>query len=144
MGKMIFFISAVVFIELLLLSTGQICNGEECSISSVIFNAILEFKDVTFSAFFKELIGDILGSALSSTGLKSLFVASGVIVGATLFAGSETRLFVPIAFTLGLIAGDFVFLFTGLGLNPVLSAFLIIPIGIIFIMVTVDWLRGKD
>jgi hypothetical protein len=148
MGKMIFYVTAIVMIELLLLITGQLCTTESgtqvCGLGSIIFKAVLNFQDLTFGQFFNELIGDVSTFFTSTTGIGALVAAAGVTIGAFLLTSSDIRLFIPIAFTLALIVSDFVFLFNNLGINVIAASLILIPLGMSFTIVVIDWLRGKD
>jgi len=147
MGKVIFFITAIIVIDILLLATGQLCiegGTGVCGLSSIVFNAIINLSHLQFSQFFTEIIGDFVDLRNSATGFTALLTAIGVTIGAYIVASSEQRLFIPIAMTLGIIAGDFVFLFSGLGINPLLGTLIIAPLAMAFILSVLDWIRGKD
>lgn len=143
MGKAIFMITMIVFIDLLLIMTGQLCSQGTCSMSTILFNAMIDFVNFQFSDFWNDIVG-LVTSSVSSTGWKALLAAAGVTVGAFLLTSSDMRLFIPIALTLGLISADFVYLFTSLGFNTALASIIIVPFGIAYVLIITDWLRGKD
>ncbi len=142
MGKMIFFITALIFMDILLISTGQLCNVSQCSLGSLIFDAIINVEALKFTQLTQQLFGDTKDLFNSKAGLGALIIGGVVIAGGLLLTTSENRLFIPIAFTLGLMASDFVFLFTLL--PPVWNMFIMAPIAISYIIITLEWARGKD
>ena len=83
MGKVVTFLTILIFIDLLFIATGQVCSSEAgCSLGSIIFNAILNLADFNASTFFGELIGNIGDLFNSGTGIFALVVGSAVTVGA--------------------------------------------------------------
>lgn len=146
MGKTITILTIIIFIDLLLVTTGQICNaGVGCSLSSNIFNAILQIGDVQFSQLFTELIGSIISKFSSTTGILSLIATGAVIVG-SFYATREFRiLLIPMVFTLALVTGDLVFITQVLfSYNKVLATFIMAPLSIIYILTIIDWFKGSD
>ena len=145
MGKLITYISILIFIDLLFLATGQICSVDDCTLSSVIFGAIMNIKDVTFTQFFIELIGDLTEKFSSLTGILSLGAAGAVIVTAFVATKEFRILLIPMFLTLAVIASDFVTIGNRLiSMNHVLGSFIMIPIILIYSLVVVEWLIGKD
>ncbi len=145
MGKLITYLIALIFIDLLFIITGQVCGVDACSLGSIIFNALLNLGALNFTQFFTELIGDFLNLATSTTGILSLLATGGVIIGAFLATREITILFIPLALTLAVIAGDFIFIYTELfKFSPILATLIMSPIIIIYAFVIVEWLRGKD
>ena len=145
MGKTLTFLSILIFADLFFLITGQICASGTCTISSILFNAILNVGNVTFTQFFTELIGNALSLFNSITGFAALFSGAGVIIGAYIYTKDITVLFIPVAFSLALIASDFVIISSYLiSLNPILGILIMAPLSIIFVFTIVEWLRGKD
>lgn len=145
MGKLVTYISILIFIDLMLLFTGQICSATDCTLSSSIFNAIINFGDVTVTQLFSELIGDIANKISSFTGILSLLAAGGVIIGGFVATKELRILLIPMMLTLALLASDFVTIATRLiSLNPVLGTVVMAPLTIIYVIVVQEWWRGKD
>ena len=146
MGKLINYLTMLLFIDLFFIATGQICNSDVgCSLNSIIFNSILDINNIATTQFFKELIGNVLDFITSGLGIASLIVGTAVTVGSAFFAPGDLRFFVPIALTLSLITADFVFILTFLiSKNAVLGSFIMIPIITIYVMTIVEWLKNKD
>lgn len=145
MGKLITFITLLIFLDLFFIATGQICNaGAGCSIGSILLNAILNIGNVTASTFFSNLIGDITNLFNSATGISALLLGATVLIG-SLFIPGDIRFFIPITFSLALLSSDFVFIAAYLiSLNAILGTFIMAPIILIYIITVVEWLRGKD
>ena len=145
MGKMIFYITMLIFIDLFFIATGQICNADVgCSLGSIIFSSLLNIENITSLSFFTDLIGDVTNLFSSTTGIAALLAGAGVIIGATIFP-SEIRFFIPIAFSLSLLTPDFVFIAIFLiGSNALLGMFLMGPIILIYLFMVIEWLKGKD
>lgn len=148
MGKMINLVSMLVFIDLFFLVTGQLCVEGVCSISSIVFGAILDPNTILDLGIFTFLIGTIQSLLSSPTGIASLLggaTVATVFVGSSIFRGIDTILFITIGLTLAGLASDFIFLFVNLSqLNFVLAAMTILPIIIIYIFSIVEWMRLKD
>lgn len=141
MGKMMNFLTILIFIDIIFLITGQVTQ----TVNSSLFSAILDPSTVSVSTFAKELFGNVTDLFTSGTGLLSLFLgATGVITG-IYFSPTDTKLFIPIGATLGLLAGDFVGIYSYLaGLNKLLGVMIISPIVILYYFTVVEWVRGKD
>ncbi len=132
MGKLVSFISILIFVDLLFLITGQLVIT---SPTSVFLQAILD------------------PSSLQSSQIWVLFVTAGMatltIIGSVV-AGIVTRnveffFFVPIALGMVTMAGDFITIFLYLAsLNIVLATVTLAPIIVLFVLVIMEWLRGKD
>lgn len=146
MTKIAKYILVLIMIDILFIITGQICNDSVgCSLNSIIFNTILNISSILTLSFWTEMIGAIGNLFTSATGLGSIIVGATVIVGALALIPSEQRLFIPMAFSLGLLSMDFVFIGTYLiSLNVVLGTLIIVPIIILYTFQVVEWLRGKD
>jgi len=133
--------------DLLFIMTGQICNSEVgCSISSIILNAILDLPSLSVSEFFRQIIGDIYDLTNSSTGIFALIGGLiGVGIG-SLLTRSDSLLWLSVAgASFGLIISDFVFIFSYLfSLNKILATIIMAPTMVIFVLVLLDWSRGKD
>ncbi len=145
MGKLLFFIAIIIFVDLLFLTTGQLCATGECSLSSIIFASILQPANILNGQLFNELIGSVISKFSSLTGFLSLAATGGVLIGAFLATKEFRILLIPLALTMALIAGDLVFIFAMLNsINPVFGAFVSVPLGVMYIFVVVEWWRGKD
>lgn len=144
MGKLVTYLSILIFIDLVLLVTGQFCSSGSCTLSSIIFNAIINFSSTTTQVFFKELIGDLTNVLLSPTGIFSVGVTGAVVVG--FLATKEFRLLlIPMAMTWGVLAKDFVTIAVRLiSLNPILGAMIMIPLTLIYILTIVEWWKISD
>lgn len=145
MGKLITYLSIIIFIDLLFLTTGQLCAAGDCTLTSTIFNAILNVGETTFNQWFLELIGDVFSKLLSITGIWAIGVTGAVVIS-TFIATREFRiLLVPLTFTLAVIAADFGIIAQRLiEFNPVLGVFIMAPLMVIYVMIVVEWLIGKD
>lgn len=145
MGKVQTYLTTFIFIDLLLIITGQICSTDSCSLGSIIFGSILDLRNINVSTWFINLIGDFFSLFTSGVGIASLVATGGVLIGA-FFATREFKvLFIPMALTLALVAGDLVFIYNKLfNLNPVLSTLIMAPMILIYLFNIVEWIRGKD
>ncbi len=146
MGKLITYLSILIFIDLLLLITGQFCVGGDCTLSSILFNAILNIGDSTKTTFFSELIGNLDNKTGSLVGILSLFIGAGaVLIGGFLATKDLRLLLIPMMLTMALLASDFVTIAARLiSLNPILGTMIMAPITIMYYVVVVEWWRGKD
>ncbi len=146
MTKIAKYILILVMIDLLFIVTGQICNDAVgCSLNSIIFNTLLNISSILTLSFWTEMIGSITNLFTSATGLGSIIVGATVIIGALALIPSEQRLFIPMAFSLGLLVMDFVFIGIYLiSLNVLLGTFIVVPVVIGYTFAVVEWLRGKD
>lgn len=145
MGKMVTYLAILIFIDLLLITTGQLCATDSgCSFTSIIFNAILDFDNLGFTNFVKQIIGNLTDFFGSTSGLLSLLTGAGVTIG-IVFSKSDMLLSLLIAGTLALIGSDFIIISTKLfSLSPILTMFIMGPITILFYIVVLDWVKGKD
>ncbi len=145
MGKIVTFLTILIFMDLFFIATGQICNsGAGCSIGSILLNAILDIGNATASTFFTNLIGDITNLFDSATGISALLLGATVLIG-SLFIPGDIRFFIPITFSLALLSSDFVFIASYLiSLNAILGTFIMAPIILIYIVTVLEWLRGRD
>ncbi len=145
MGKMIQFVTLLIFLDLFLIATGQICNsGNGCSLGSIIFNALINIENVTASTFFSDFIGDIKNLFFSGTGFTSLALGAGVLIG-SFFIPGDIRFFIPISISLALLTSDLVFIAAYfISINAVLGTMIFVPIILIYILTIVEWLRGRD
>ena len=145
MGKIVTYLTILIFIDLFFIATGQICSsGAGCSLGSIVLNSLLNLENVTSLSFFTDLIGDIGNLFNSGTGIAALITGAVVLIG-SLFIPGDIRFFIPITFSLALLTSDFVFIAAYLiSLNAVLGTFIMAPLIVIYILATVEWLRGKD
>ena len=155
MGKLIKFLTILIFVDLLFIMTGQICAVGECSLGSTIFGSIINLVDnvnggdITTTQIFRELIGDVSGGIVelfkSPTGIAALFGTGAVIIGAFFATKQFNILFIPITVTLALLTSDLVFIAKTLFvLNLWLGVLIMIPLIIIYMIVVVSWLKGQD
>lgn len=145
MGKLIGYITILIFANLLFIATGQVCSGGTCSLGSIIFNALLNLGSISLTDLFAELLGDALNMFNSTTGLAALITGGGVLIGAFVATKEFRLLLIPIAITMSFIAADFVVLFSYLlSLNAVLATFIMGPLMIIYVLTVIEWLIGKD
>lgn len=144
MGKMFTYMSMFIFIDLLLIITGQICGSGTCGLGGILFNAIINLTELSFSEFFTTLIGDILSFGTSKTGLASLLVGAAVTIG-FVTQRSDTILFIGMALTLGLVVSDIIFVYTIVKeYNFILATIMLAPLAMLFIFTALEWARGKD
>lgn len=141
MGKFLRYISILIFLDLIFILTGQINFS---SIGSIIINGIINLKSLTLTDLFSQIIGQVGSLASSSSGLASLILGGLVTIG-TIFSKSDTILFIPVGITFGLLTSDLILIGTYLSsLNSILATVLIAPLGIIYILTVMEWVRGKD
>ena len=145
MGKMIQFMTLLIFLDLFLIATGQLCNsGAGCSLGSILLNSLLSIENTTALTFFKDLIGDIGNLFNSGTGIAAIALGATVLIG-SLFIPGDIRFFLPVTLSLALLTADFVFIAAYfISLNAVLGTMIFAPIILIYILTIVEWLRGKD
>jgi len=145
MGKLIYFVLILIFLDLFFLATGQLCATDTCSLSSIIFNTLFNLENIQTGDFWTTLIGNFSLLFSSPTGILSLGIGGAVALTTYLTTKEFRLLLIPMAVTLALITSDFVVLFSYLyNLNKVLSIFVMGPIIIIYILVATEWLIGKD
>lgn len=133
MGKLVTYISFMIFIDLFFIITGQI---GQVSSSSIILNAILNLGNIFGSSFY------IL---LFVTAIGGIAVTSGVTTGIINKAGIDLLAFTATAVSLSFLVGDFLSIFNYLfTLNEVLAVLIMAPIIILFLLSIFEWLRGKD
>ena len=145
MGKLITFITILIFLDLFFIATGQACTVDVgCNIGSIVLNSLLNLENVTALTFFTDLIGNIGDLFNSGTGIAALALGATVLIG-SLFIPGDIRFFLPVTLTLSLLTTDFVFIAGILiSLNAILGTFIMAPIILIYILTVVEWLRGKD
>ena len=133
MGKLVTYLSILIFVDLLFIVTGQI---GAISSTSIILNTILDLGNLFGSPFY------IL---LFVTAIGGIAVTSGVTTGILNKAGIDLLAFVVTAVALAALGGDFLSIFTYLfALNEILAMFIMAPLIILFLMSVFEWLRGKD
>ena len=133
MGKLVTYISILIFVDLLFIVTGQINLDSNLSF---ITGALLDPSNITLSVVFTVLLGAAgLGALLQKGG-----VTTGVIVTAT-----NILAFTITSIGLTALFGDFTNIFVTLKEhNLVLATFIWVPAMILLMLIIVDWLRGKD
>ncbi len=133
MGKLVTYLSMMIFIDLFFIITGQI---GQVSSTSIILNTILDLSNIFGSAFY------IL---LFITAIGGIAVTSGVTTGIINKAGIDLLAFTATAVSLSFLVGDFLSIFNYLfTLNAVLATLIMAPIIILFLLTIFEWLRGKD
>lgn len=145
MGKVIFYLSMLIFIDLLLIVTGQLCGSGSCTLNSIFINALIDLNSLPFSEFVSELIGSLTDFASSSKGVLALVAGAIGVTVAALVTKSDTILFIPIAGTIAVMGSDFLVIFVELfNHSPILAMFFMAPIVITFYLTILDWTRGRD
>lgn len=145
MAKIVRYLGILIFLDLFFVITGQICNSNVgCSLTSIVFNSLLDIGNITSSQFFTQFVGSVTDFLSSTTGFLAIGAGAAVLIG-SLIIPSEVRFFIPIAFTLSLLATDFVFIATYLfSLNVVLGSMIMIPMILLYTFTVVEWLKNKD
>lgn len=144
MGKLVTYITILIFIDLFFIATGQICAEGACTLSSIIFDALLNIEDATVGSFFSNLIGTVDNLFNSGIGIAALLAGTAVLVG-SIFTKELRILLIPVMFALALITSDFVIISSRLiQLNGVLGIMIMAPIIIIYMLTVVEWWIGKD
>lgn len=147
MGKLITFLTILIVVDMFMIMTGQLCTSGTCSVSSTIFNAIFNVGQLSVMDWFKQILGDIgsmFSGGTSGTGLWSFLAGLAVSTG-LIFTLTDTKLFVPLGITLGVLTQDFVLLYAVLKAQSyILATIVMAPITILFVLVVVEWVRGKD
>ena len=132
MGKLIQFVSILVFIDILFIVTGQ---NILFSPTSAIINAILDPTNIETSQWFVLII---------TGGISTLAIVGSVVLG-IVTRNVEFFFFVAIAVGLSTLIGDFVGIFLYLASFNILFATITIgPLMILFLLTILEWLRGKD
>ena len=136
MGKMIYFITALVFIDLFFIVTGQLTINET-NPSSLILQAIINPQTILSTQFF--------ATFFSVAGLATILTTGAVLVGIINKAGIVIIGFASATVILTELAGDYLTIWGILrDANVVLATLSFSVIIIIFIFVLVEWVRGKD
>lgn len=148
MGRLITLLTFIIFIEMLFIATGQLCQAEVgCSFTSNLFNAIMSFStgDLTNTSLATELLGSLADLFNSTTGLLALTATGAVFVGTFLKTGEFRILLIPITFVFIVITSDWLLISSKLTqINPVLGIIMMAPISIVYIFTVLEWWRGND
>lgn len=141
MGKMVTLLLILVFVELGMVMVGIVPIG----IGSTLFKAIINLQAGNISDFFRELVGDVLTIGSSGVGLVGLLAAGAAVISGVFFPASDTKLFLPMALTLGIIGADITGIYGALASqSTLLATFIIAPIFVLYAMSVVEWLKNKD
>jgi len=138
MGKLINFMLMLLFVDLLLLITGQINN----TLNSLILSSMLDFSNFTLSSLWSNLITSVSSNALAWIAGGVAMVATGFFISVT-----DTKLFIPAAIILGSMVTDFITFYDTMisaGVGIILATLIIAPIIVSFTMVLIEWARGRD
>ncbi len=142
MGKVITFLTFLIFLDLFFIITGQI---GDLSLTSIFFNALIDLQGSASSEFMASLLGNMLTWALSTTGVASILGGVAVVAIGVTTGRSDLILFIPIGLTLALIGGDLVLIFGYLlSLNVIVGTLIGGPILLVYVLTILDWLKGKD
>ncbi len=132
MGKLITYITILVFIDLMFLITGQLVIN---SPTSAFLQAILDPANIQSSQLWTLFI---------TGGIATLTIVGSVVAG-IVTRNVEFFFFVPIALGMATMIGDFATIFLYLAsFNIVLATLIIAPIMTLFVLIIAEWLRGKD
>ena len=133
MGKLVTYLSMLIFIDILFLVTGQLDLN---SGTSVVTGAILDPSLFKTSVFFLLFLGIV--------GIAGLASASGVVTG-SLLSATNVLAFSAMAIAMTALLGDFITIYVSLRVfNEVAAIFIMAPILMIFAVTIAEWLRGKD
>ncbi len=133
MGKLITYLSMLIFVDILFLITGQL-NLD--SGTSIVTGAILNPSAFKTSVFFLLFLG--------AAGIGGLIATSGVTSG-TLVTATNVLAFTAMAISMGGLLGDFITIYLSLRVyNEVLAIVIMAPIIMLFAVTIAEWLRGKD
>ena len=133
MGKLVTYLSILIFVDLCFLLTGQVDLESDLSI---VTGAILNPSLIKTSVFFLLFLG--------IAGIAGLIATTGVTTG--IFANA-TNVLAFTAMAVGMIGllGDFLTIYNTLRVyNEVLAIIIIAPLLMIFIATIAEWLRVKD
>lgn len=133
MGKLVSYVSILVFIDMLFLFTGQLST---ISPTSIIINAVLNPESVLTTQFYLVFLGIIGIAGIAATA----GVTSGIVT-----RGIDILAFTAMALALSTMLGDFVGVFILLrSHSPILATMIFAPLIMLFIVTIAEWLRGKD
>ncbi len=133
MGKFVSYFAILVAIDLMFLVTGQLALNSNLSL---IVGALIDPSNIDISSLFINIF--IAG------GLALVALGAAVLVG--IVSRTENLIYVGIAITLAnLLIGDFITIFNNLrAYNPVLAIMVMSPLMILFVIIMLEWARGKD
>lgn len=135
MGKLVTYLSILIFMDLFFILTGQI---GQISFSSLILNLILNLVNYAQSGFYEAVFS-------LAAGIGSLAVTVGVVSGIINKSGIELLAFIGIGLSLLTLTGDFISIFNYLyALNNVLAIVVMSPLVILYMVTILEWVRGKD
>lgn len=135
MGKLVTYLSILIFMDLFFILTGQV---GQLSVSSLILNLILNLVNYAQSGFYEAVFS-------LATGIGSLAVTVGVVSGIINKSGIELLAFIGIGLSLLTLTGDFISIFNYLyTLNNVLAIVIMSPLVILYMVTILEWVRGKD
>jgi len=134
MGKLIQYVLTITVLYILFIITGQLVVDSNFSlITGLIFDPSIVLTSAWWLALIK-----------GTSGISALIVTGGVIAGIAT-RNSDITIFSAMASVLVLMAGDFLIIYDHLrSINNVLALMIMSPIIITFVLIVVDWLRGKD
>lgn len=131
MGRLISFVTILIFIDLLFLVTGQLTLD---SPTSVILNGLQDPSILLTTNWWTVLV----------VGLSALAVTSAVIAGIAT-RNSDIVIFFAMAGTLVLMVGDYLVIYNHLAsINKPLAILIMSPVITLFTLVVIEWARGKD
>lgn len=141
MGKLITLVTILICVDIMFIITGQ----ASFTLSSIMFDAIFNIGRVSVSSWFTQIIGDLGNLVSSPSGIASLLAGIGAVATGYFFSTTDTKLFIPMGITLGLLTSDYVNIYVALReQSEILSLIIFAPIIIIYTLVVVEWVRGKD
>lgn len=133
MGKLVTYLSILIFIDILFLITGQL---DLSSGTSIVTGAILNPSSFKTSVFFFLFLG--------VAGIASLVAQSGVTTN-IIISATNVLAFTAMAISMTGLLGDFITIFNTLSTyNFVLAVVIMAPIMMLFAVTLTEWLRGKD
>ncbi len=134
MGKLITYILIISVFYILFAITGQLSIESNFSlVTQALFTPEILLSTTWWVALIK-----------GSGAISGLIVTGGVIAG-IVTRNSDIVIFSAMASVLVLIAGDFILIYNHLAsFNQPLALIIMSPIMFSYVMVVVDWLRGKD
>lgn len=133
MGKLVTYLSMLIFVDMLFLITGQL---DVNSASSIVTGAILNPTAFKTSVFFLTFLG--------VAGIAGLIATAGVTTG-VLVNATNVLAFIAMAIAMIGLLGDFITIFNTLSnYNFVLAVVIMAPIIMLFAVTLAEWLRGKD
>lgn len=133
MGKLVNYISILLFIDLMFLITGQLTT---VSPTSIIIGAVLNPETMLTTKFYLIFLGLVGIAGIAATA----GVTSGIVT-----RGIDVLAFTAMALALSTMLGDFISIFLVLrSINIVLATVIMAPLIMLFVVTIAEWLRGKD